>query len=267
MTVGGAISSNWACVLHSPHSWSIQRKQEPNYRLQTSPNVTFPWIFFSLTWNVDCPLLFGIQLNSVSELLLMMQGRAGKVPKKELVIQSPQQFKGSAEAEVEAVTHGAVSPSPAFVLKTFQFLCSQSVGLNGADLWRPWAFVTTLSRPQRHGHHVSGSWHWKLSLRFHFPNGAGAYKIFYLVQSLTCAAFSLSPVIKVWGDRTHQQHSWPLLLTKPVDIFGCLNGGKTNISHLFKDRNKYEHPCFYISYMPAVQVFIFHSQAQLYQLK
>lgn len=43
----------------------------------------------------------------------MMQGRASKVSKKELVIQSPQQFKGSAEAEVEAVTQVAVSPLPA----------------------------------------------------------------------------------------------------------------------------------------------------------
>lgn len=49
----------------------------------------------------------------------MMQGRASKVSKKELVIQSPQQFKGSAEAEVEAVTQVAVSPSPALMLKTF----------------------------------------------------------------------------------------------------------------------------------------------------
>lgn len=30
-----------------------------------------------------------------------------------------------------------------------------------------------------------------------FSNGAGAYKIFYLFQSLRCAALTLSPVIKV----------------------------------------------------------------------
>lgn len=49
----------------------------------------------------------------------MMQGRASKVSKKELVIQSPQQFKGLADAEVEAVTQVAVSPTPAFIWKTF----------------------------------------------------------------------------------------------------------------------------------------------------
>lgn len=46
-----------------------------------------------------------------------MQGRASKAPKKELVIQSPQQFKGSAEAEAEAQV--AVSRSPALFLKSF----------------------------------------------------------------------------------------------------------------------------------------------------
>lgn len=48
-----------------------------------------------------------------------MQGRASKAPKKELVIQSPQQFKGSAEAEAEAVAQVAVSHSPALFLKSF----------------------------------------------------------------------------------------------------------------------------------------------------
>lgn len=40
-----------------------------------------------------------------------MQGRASKAPKKELVIQSPQQYKGLAQAEVETVPQVVVSHS------------------------------------------------------------------------------------------------------------------------------------------------------------
>lgn len=42
-----------------------------------------------------------------------MQGRAGKAPKKELVIESPQQYKGlpTTEAEAESVPQVAVSHS------------------------------------------------------------------------------------------------------------------------------------------------------------
>ncbi|CAM9204176.1 unnamed protein product [Lampetra planeri] len=39
-----------------------------------------------------------------------MQGRTGKSPKKEIVIESPQQYKGSAEAEVDAVPQVLVKP-------------------------------------------------------------------------------------------------------------------------------------------------------------
>lgn len=38
-----------------------------------------------------------------------MQGRAGKASKKELVIESPQQYKSLAEAEVDSVPQVAVS--------------------------------------------------------------------------------------------------------------------------------------------------------------
>lgn len=48
-----------------------------------------------------------------------MQGRASKASKKELVIQSPQQFKGSAEVEAEAATQVVVSHSPALFLRSF----------------------------------------------------------------------------------------------------------------------------------------------------
>lgn len=47
-----------------------------------------------------------------------MQGRASKAPKKELVIESPQQYKSLAEAEVDTVPQVVVSPS--FILKTFE---------------------------------------------------------------------------------------------------------------------------------------------------
>lgn len=38
-----------------------------------------------------------------------MQGKAGKAPKKELVIESPQQYKNPAEAEVDSVPQVVVS--------------------------------------------------------------------------------------------------------------------------------------------------------------
>lgn len=43
-----------------------------------------------------------------------MQGRASKAPKKELVIESPQQYKSLAEAEVDTVPQVVVSHSSTF---------------------------------------------------------------------------------------------------------------------------------------------------------
>lgn len=48
-----------------------------------------------------------------------MQGRASKAPKKELVIESPQQYKSLAEAEVDTVPQVVVSPASLF-LETFK---------------------------------------------------------------------------------------------------------------------------------------------------
>lgn len=66
--------------------------------------------FFSIG-HAGCPLLFGIQLGDNLPQLLTMQGRASKAPKKELVIESPQQYKSlaAAEAEVDAVPQVVVS--------------------------------------------------------------------------------------------------------------------------------------------------------------
>lgn len=46
-----------------------------------------------------------------------MQGRASKAPKKELVIESPQQYRSLAEAEVDTVPQVVVSLSTICFLK------------------------------------------------------------------------------------------------------------------------------------------------------
>lgn len=50
-----------------------------------------------------------------------MQGRASKAPKKELVIEGPQQYKSlaAAEAEVDTVPQVVVSHSRSFINETF----------------------------------------------------------------------------------------------------------------------------------------------------
>lgn len=66
--------------------------------------------FFSIGY-AGCLLLFRIQLGFILPQLLTMQGRASKAPKKELVIESPQQYRSlaAAEAEVDAVPQVVVS--------------------------------------------------------------------------------------------------------------------------------------------------------------
>ncbi len=59
--------------------------------------------FFSIGY-AGCGLLFRIQLGVILPQVVIMQGRANKAPKKELVIESPQQYKSSAAAEAEVDT-------------------------------------------------------------------------------------------------------------------------------------------------------------------
>lgn len=85
-----------------------------------------------------CPLLFGILLGDILPQLLTMQGRTGKAPKKDIVIEGPQQYKSlaPAEAEVDAVPQVVVSHSRSryFHLTLIFWVVLKNAALNRKDI-------------------------------------------------------------------------------------------------------------------------------------